>query len=74
MHALQLPPRHLLRAALLALALALAMTVAAAGLDGLSLSFTSGSGGTAAGDAAPAAGPASWVRDPMTPPTILLAR
>jgi hypothetical protein len=74
MHALHLPSWQALRAALLAGALAVVLMTAAAGLDGLGLGSTSGSGAAAAGSPAPPAGPASWVRDPMTPPTILLAR
>ncbi|WP_028058633.1 hypothetical protein [Candidatus Solirubrobacter pratensis] len=79
MHALHPPPRQLLRAAMLALLLAFAMALMSADLGALRVSLPGGGGGgTASGGTAaetsPPAGPASWVRDPMTPPTILLAR
>ena len=74
MHALHLPPRHLWRAAVLALALAFAMTLMAADLSGLNLTLSGGGGGGSepASQVTVPAGTPSWVSDPLTPPTVAL--
>jgi hypothetical protein len=77
MHALRLPPRHVLRAGLLALLLAFAFALMAAGLQGaesLSLSGSGSSGATPAPEATTPSGPPTWVTSPLTPPTAGLTR
>jgi hypothetical protein len=76
MHALHLPPRHLLRGALLALLLAFAFALMAAGLNGAGLSFSDGGGSAVASSAEVSTppGPPAWVASPLTPPTAELSR
>jgi hypothetical protein len=74
MHALHLPPRHLLRASLTALLLAFAFALMAAGLNGADLSVSSGSASTPSDEIAMPPGPPIWATSPMTPPTAELAR
>jgi len=76
MHALRLPPRHALRAGLLALLLAFAFALMAAGLDSASVSFSGGgsSAPTAAPEPTTPSGPPAWVTAPLTPPTAELTR
>jgi hypothetical protein len=73
MHALHLPPRHLWRAAALALVLAFAMALMATDLNRLDFSLSTG-GGSSAEVTTPPAGTPSWVRDPLSPPTVALTR
>jgi len=70
-YALHLPPRHLWKAALLALALALAFVIASEWLAQVDFSF-SGGGSAASAPVQVAAPPATWATDPMAPPTLLL--
>ena len=76
MHALHLPPRHVLRAGLLALLLAFAFALMAAGINGAGLSLPGGGGSATAGsqEIATPSGPPVWATSPMTPPTVELAR
>jgi len=75
MHALRLPPGHVLRAGMLALLLAVAFALMAAGLNGGGLSLPR-AGGTAAAtseEVTTPPGPPLWATSPLTPPTAELA-
>jgi hypothetical protein len=74
MHALRLPPRHLLRVGLLALLLTLAVITAAAALR----PYVESSGGAGTPATEPvrssSSGTPAWVKDPLAPPALLRSR
>jgi hypothetical protein len=74
MHALRLPPRHLLRVGLLALLLTLAVIIAAAAVR----PYLESSGGAGSPATEPVqstgGGTPAWVKDPLAPPALLRSR
>jgi hypothetical protein len=76
MHAVHLPPGHIVGAALLALVLAFAMILLGARLDDLSLSGGGSSTAhitTTTTHVTSTPGTPAWVRNPLAPPSLMRA-